>query len=66
MSKENDYSYIVVWAKNTELFNLVRCDNKTYKREIVASFDELTETENKDLAQFCADSLNKRSQKEKE
>lgn len=52
------YTFITVWTQNTALFSLVRCDNETYERQIVASFDELSAEENRDYANKCSAILN--------
>ena len=55
---EIKYTYIAAWAGNAELYSVIRCDNETYERQIVASFDELSKEENAELSQKCVDALN--------
>jgi hypothetical protein len=52
------YTYITAWAGNGNLYNLIRCNNETYQREVVASFDELSKRENAALSLKCAHFLN--------
>jgi hypothetical protein len=51
-------TYITAWAGSGNLYSLIECCDETYERRIVATFDELTAEQNRQLSARCAAILN--------
>lgn len=51
-------TYIAAWASKGTTFNLVECDDATYKRRPVGTFEDNTIEENRRLCEAVASLLN--------